>query len=301
MKNKVDFKEKRGIVMKTIKSLSLGAVALLLGVAPVASLVNPLTTTAQAATKKAAGTITVGNNSDSNIIGVYNAAGKQKNQRIKNGTVFKYYGAPKLINYEYTYKIAKNKYVPTSAISELNGKGVLYIAKNSYVYDKNGKRVTKYGVSKKAVLLRKSQIVNYTASLKAANADSFRFLVDNNGNKTVLTYKNIKGHQYYSVGKNAYVRVANVSYVDNKPLYAAFQTVTLGKHNNDTKVPVYDAEGKASKKVLTAGDKVEVDRTKTVKSGKETLILYGVKGQKDSYLDMNDIASLPDLAVLLEK
>ena len=166
---------------------------------------------------------------------------------------------------------------------------------------KDGKRVTKYGVSKKAVLLRKSQIVNHTASPKAANADSFRFLVDNNGNKTVLAYKNIKGHQYYSVGKNAYVRVANVSYVDNKPLYAAFQTVTLGKHNKDTKVPVYDSEGKATKKVLTAGDKVEVDRTKTVKSGKKTLILYGVKGQKDSYLDINDIASLPDLAVLLEK
>ena len=108
--------------MKLIKSISLAAAALSL-TAPAIALVNPSITTAQAATKKATGTITVGNN-NSSVIGVYNAAGKQKNQKIKNGTTFKYYGAPKLINNEYTYKIAKDKYVPTSAISTLNGKSV---------------------------------------------------------------------------------------------------------------------------------------------------------------------------------
>src|SRR5699024_7900475 len=161
-------------------------------------------------------------------------------QRIKNGTTFKYYGAPKLINYEYTYKIAKNKYVPTSAISTLNGKSVLYIANNSYVYDKNGKRVTK---NSKRVLLRRSRIVNYTGSIKTAASDSYRFLVNESKKIAVLT-RTIKCHQYYSIGINAYIRVSNVSYVNNEPLYAAYQTVTLGKHSNESKVPVYDAEGK---------------------------------------------------------
>ena len=280
--------------MKLIKSISLAAAALSL-TAPAIVLVNPSITTAQAATKKSTGTITVGNN-NSSVIGVYNAAGKQKNQKIKNGTTFKYYGAPKLINNEYTYRIAKNKYIPTSAISTLNGKSVLYIANNSYVYDKNGKRVTK---NSKRVLLRRSRIVNYTGSIKTAASDAYRFLV-NDGKKMALSTKTIKGHQYYSIGKNAYIRVSNVSYVNNEPLYAAYQTVTLGKHSNESKVPVYDAEGKRVSQELTAGSKVSVDRTKTIKNGDQTLILYGIKGQK-SYIDMNDIATMPNLAVASEE
>lgn len=272
-----------------IKTIAISSLALLLVAIPVVGTVTSTSSVQAASQKSSAKTLTV--DSSKKSIEVYDINGKSSSMKVKSASL-KYYGT-KVINGEYTYKLAGGKYLPTSEVTSLNGKEILYIANNSALYQKSGKKIANKS-------LKRSQIVNYRGQIKPASASAYRFFVDSTGSKKVLTYTTIKGKQYYQVGKNQYIPVSKISYINSYALLAKYQTVTLGKHNGSDNVPVYSAEGKVTKETLKAGSKVVVDRTKTVKVNGKTLILYGIK-DKSGYVEMTDIAKLPNLAVITEK
>lgn len=127
-----------------------------------------------------------------------------------------------------------------------NIKNLVYIH-NAFVYDKNGKLVlAKDGYRLKA-LHTKAKILD---------------------NGKVYT---IKGKKYYRVGKNRFVKVANVGRVSKAQKINTRGTITATKKYG---VKLYNANGKYTKKYLTVAKKVKFDAKKLMKG----TTFYRIKG-----------------------
>lgn len=121
------------------------------------------------------------------------------------------------------------------------------LAKNAYIYDKNGKRNTNYKYKNKT----------YKSIAKGS---------------TISTYgtKTIKGKLYFSIGNGNYIKAANVSTVNGKK-YSTSKTTTSTKSVELThNAYVYDKNGKRIKSAgtLKKGSTVEYTGTKTINGKK---------------------------------
>ena len=106
------------------------------------------------------------------------------------------------------------------------------LSHNAYVYDKNGKRLKTYMGSAKNTKIGKGITLTY------------------NGKVT------IKNKEYYNLGGNAYVKAANVGYVNGKKVVKPAATTKANiKHN----AYIYDAKGKTEKKKIKKRQTVTVD------------------------------------------
>ena len=100
---------------------------------------------------------------------VYNKNGnaivdaRGKNIVLKEGTVAEYYGEPKYMVWRghkkaSFYNIGGNRYLLGYNVASLNDKGTLSIYRDSYIYDKTGKRVEKNTVLRKGTAINLSLI-----------------------------------------------------------------------------------------------------------------------------------------------
>lgn len=98
-------------------------------------------------------------------------------------------------------------------------KGKLTLNHNSYVYTKSGKRTKQ--------LLRKGKSIKYVGKITVNNtADNLYFFkYAATSDKLQLKPTRIKGKDYFQIGKNKYVNVANVSTVDGSSLFFKQTTV----------------------------------------------------------------------------
>ena len=127
-----------------------------------------------------------------------------------------------------------------------NTKNLVYIH-NAFVYDKNGKLIlSKDGYRLKA-LHTKAKILD---------------------NGKIYT---IKGKKYYRVGKNRFVKVANVGRVSKAQKINTRGTIAATKKYG---VKLYNANGKYTKKYLTVAKKVKFDAKKFMKG----TTFYRIKG-----------------------
>lgn len=127
------------------------------------------------------------------------------------------------------------------------------LSHNAYVYDKNGKRLKTYMGSAKNTKIGKGITLTF------------------NGKVT------IKNKEYYNLGGNAYVKAANVGYVNGKKVVKpAATTKAKIKHN----AYIYDAKGKTEKKKIKKGQTVTVDQL--IYIGKK--LFYRIGGQSNQFI-----------------
>ena len=124
---------------------------------------------------------------------------------------------------------------------------------NAYVYDKNGKRLKTYMGSAKRTKIGKGITLNFNTKVTINNKD------------------------YYDIGGNAYVKAANVGYVNGKKVTKSAPTAKAKiKHN----AYIYDAKGKTEKKKIKKGQTVTVDQL--IYIGKK--LFYRINGQNNQFI-----------------
>lgn len=86
----------------------------------------------------------------------------------------------------------------------------------SSIYNNKGMRNTYKGKSS----LKYSSSIDYLGKISDYNVKNNYYFKDTKGYKKFASYKIIKGKAYFQIGKNAYVRVVNVSRINDHARYA---------------------------------------------------------------------------------
>ena len=298
------------------KKIVIGSVAALMATTPLLAMAEHTSSVQAASTenKKEKGTLTI------RAYGahVYGKDGKKLNSYrggkpyLKEGDEVKYYSGPLYMN-KYNlrsrnykkaifYDIGDGGYILGYNIASMNGKGVLSVYHNAYVYYKNGKRLKKYQGSKANTLIRKGTAINYVGKINEmsnTDKDMPKFYYFNTGDQRTadkmlwVSYKTIKGKQYYNIGSGGYIKAANIAYSDGKELFADEAVVTLGKSSQGNgKYYAWknqDYHGKITKTLLPykEGQKVVVDRY-----FKDARSFWRIKGT-NNYIFGPDIKKFP--------
>ncbi|NRO63979.1 hypothetical protein IMAU40088_00647 [Lactobacillus helveticus] len=104
---------------------------------------------------------------------------------------------------------------------QISQKDKLKLNHNAYIYNKQGKHTKK--------LLRKGALVKYQGKISQNDfADNLYFYQNySNTHRYQLTITKIKGTDYFKIGKNQYVKAANVDAIDGNKLLFNQTTVTV--------------------------------------------------------------------------
>ncbi len=169
-----------------------------------------------------------------------------------NDNIFYNHGTKKIHGQTY-YNIGHGHYLNAGDVYKANGKntkkGKLVLNHQSSVYTKNGKK-TGQALAKKAV-------VKYRGKVKIAKSNfAPKYYYLNRSRKTCyLPTTDIKGKQYYSIGRNRYIRAYNVGSING--CYAVYRGTTYAKML--TKTTTTMVSGVKTKHKLKKGQKVKVD------------------------------------------
>ena len=251
--------------MKLNKKFVYGSIASILAISPMLPAVMPSNTEALAAKTD---TLTLNHNSY-----VYTAQGKRTyyngKRTLRMGTTVNGNAKTTSINGKSYYPLTSGAYVKAANVGVVNKQvqsGNLKLNYNSYVYDKNGKRLYKFRGSKKNTHLRKGTPLKYSGSVEKIDRNSKQYFLvnDDNYNQSWLPYKKIGGKYYYNIGAGGYVNAANIGNIDNKPLYVAEATVTISPKDIDSK-GVQIGLGK---------EQITVKPLQKIKVNRETLFRY---------------------------
>lgn len=198
--------------MKLTRKVVLISAAALMAVSPAAALVQTNNLPVIAANKKAAkNTVKIRDTYNGGNVQLYNSKGGFYTGKLKakGGSTVKTYGQPvwitvkhSVINSEHfpTYRInngqryvwlGDNGYIKQNCLGSANKKGVIGIARNGYIYDKNGKRLKSYRGG--SATIKRGQQIKYAGKLTTSTTD-----------------------QYYYLGNGAYVKVGDLAQVAGK-------------------------------------------------------------------------------------
>lgn len=126
----------------------------------------------------------------------------------------------------------------------------LVLTHNAFVYDKNGKVISKHSSYRMKRLFGKVHVLDHGKKYR------------------------IRGQWYYRIGKDQYIKVSNVGVITNKVQKVNTRgTIQASKKYG---VKLYSANGKYLKKFLTKSKKVKFDKKKFMKRN----IFYRIKGTK---------------------
>lgn len=208
-----------------------------------------------------------------------------------------YYAKNSIIEYsgkKYIYQpnsyinIGSDYYISTDNINNMDGKGVLKLNSNSYVYDKNGQRTTYNGKDK----LLKYDLVNYTGKKRTRTSSDDYYYYAGNGSKesSIKNYK-INGQDYYYLGKGAYIKAINVGVINGHAVYRDGGTTYVTPKSD---LFIYNNDLEQTTKSVEQGKKIKVDATKTTGEGDSTqrwFRIAGTKGAKAQWLLWGDDSS----------
>ena len=274
--------------MKLNKKFVYGSIASILAISPMLPAVMPSNTEVLAAKTD---TITLNHNSY-----VYTAQGKRTYYNgkgtLRMGTTVNGNAKTTSINGKSYYPLTGGAYVKAANVGVVNKQvqdGNLELNYNSYVYDKNGKRLYKFRGSKKNTHLRKGTPLKYSGSVEKIDRNSKQYFLvnDDNYNQSWLPYKKIGGKYYYNIGAGGYVNAANVGQIDNKPLYTTDVSV---KVNTTSAIRVGTGKERTS---IKPGEKVKVDRVSQVLSGPSYRASYRISGTKTGFFATSIVNKKP--------
>lgn len=141
----------------------------------------------------------------------------------------------------------------TTAKKKTTKKNTIKLSHNAYVYDKNGKRLKTYMGSAKNTKIAKGITLSFSSKVTINKKD------------------------YYSIGNNAFIKAANVGYVNGKKVTKSAPVATAKiKHNSY----IYNAKGKTDKKKIKKGQTVTVDQL--IYIGKK--LFYRIGGQSNQFI-----------------
>ncbi|GAA3637384.1 SLAP domain-containing protein [Lactobacillus hamsteri] len=229
---------------------------------------------------------------------VYDVNGKRlKSYRsgkayIKAHTPFRYVGKTSYYLPQAYFRIGTNAYIRASYVSQMNGKSILTLNSNTYIYDKNGKRIKNFNGQSK---LLKESVVTTTSKVRDATSSSQYYFYKNNKNsstaKSTFATKKIKGQDYFAIGNGGYIKAANVITANGMILFNKGPiTVTLPRQ-----LTIYNSKFKETSKILKAGTKVKLSKTIYDNSLSDPQLYFKISG-KDQYLYWGDAGEYPDRA-----
>lgn len=264
--------------MNLNKKIIFGSIASFLALSPIVPAVLISSPTVQAAK---ATTFKLNHNSY-----VYNAHGKrtyyQGQKTLKMGATVNGTNKISTIKGSNYYPLTGGTYIKAANVGAINNQiqpGNLELNYNSYVYDKDGKRLTKFRGRKGNTHLLKGTPVKYSGTVEKTDRDSKQYFLldDDNYNQSWLPYEKIGTKYYYNIGDGGYINAANVERIDNKPLYTAEATVTIDAPNE---LPVgYGKE----KTVIKPGQKVKVDRVAVKQYDPAKVSCFRLSGTKTGF------------------
>lgn len=264
--------------MNLNKKIIFGSIASFLALSPIVPAVLTPSPTVQAAK---ATTFKLNHNSY-----VYNAHGKrtyyQGQKTLKMGATVNGTNKISTIKGSNYYPLAGGTYIKAANVGAINNQiqpGNLELNYNSYVYDKDGKRLTKFRGSKSNTHLLKGTPVKYSGTVEKTDRDSKQYFLldDDNYNQSWLPYEKIGTKYYYNIGDGGYINAANVERIDNKPLYTAEATVTIN-------APMKFIVGYGKEKVMVKpGQKVKVDRVSLIQYDPSTVVCFRLSGTKTGF------------------
>ncbi|MCX8720259.1 MULTISPECIES: SLAP domain-containing protein [unclassified Lactobacillus] len=264
--------------MNLNKKIIFGSIASFLALSPIVPAVLTPSPTVQAAK---ATTFKLNHNSY-----VYNAHGKrtyyQGQKTLKMGATVNGTNKISTIKGSNYYPLTGGTYIKAANVGAINNQiqpGNLELNYNSYVYDKDGKRLTKFRGSKSNTHLLKGTPVKYSGTVEKTDRDSKQYFLldDDNYNQSWLPYEKIGTKYYYNIGGGGYINAANVEKIDNKPLYTAEATVTIN-------APMKFVVGYGKEKVMVKpGQKVKVDRVSLIQYDPSTVVCFRLSGTKTGF------------------
>lgn len=264
--------------MNLNKKIIFGSIASFLVLSPIVPAVLTPSPTVQAAK---ATTFKLNHNSY-----VYNAHGKrtyyQGKKTLKMGATVNGTNKISTIKGSNYYPLTGGTYIKAANVGAINNQiqpGNLELNYNSYVYDKDGKRLTKFRGRKSNTHLLKGTPVKYSGTVEKTDRDSKQYFLldDDNYNQSWLPYEKIGTKYYYNIGDGGYINAANVEKIDNKPLYTAEATVTIN-------APMKFIVGYGKEKVMVKpGQKVKVDRVSLIQYDPSTVVCFRLSGTKTGF------------------
>ena len=274
--------------MNLNKKIIFGSIASFLALSPIVPAVLIPSPTVQAAK---ATTFKLNHNSY-----VYNAQGKrtyyQGKKTLKMGATVNGTNKISTIKGSNYYPLTGGTYIKAANVGAINNQiqpGNLELNYNSYVYDKDGKRLTKFRGSKSNTHLLKGTPVKYSGTVEKTDRDSKQYFLldDDNYNQSWLPYEKIGTKCYYNIGGGGYINAANVEKIDNKPLYTAEATVTIDAP--DKFIVGYGKE----KVMVKPGQKVKVDRVSLIQYDPSTVVCFRLSGTKTGFFTKKFVKKQP--------
>ena len=159
-----------------------------------------------------------------------------------------------------TVQAAKAKKSATTKTT--SKKNTIKLSRNAYVYDKNGKRLKTYMGSAKNTKIGKGVTLKYSEKVTIANK------------------------QYYNIGGGAFVKAANVGYVDGKKVTSSAAATASAKIKRNAYI--YDKNGKTAKKKIKKGQTVSFDQA--IYLGKK--LFYRISGQDNQFIKAANVGKL---------
>lgn len=264
--------------MNLNKKIIFGSIASFLALSPIVPAVLTPSPTVQAAK---ATTFKLNHNSY-----VYNAQGKrtyyQGKKTLKMGATVNGTNKISTIKGSNYYPLNGGTYIKAANVGAINNQiqpGNLELNYNSYVYDKDGKRLSKFRGRKSNTHLLKGTPVKYSGTVEKTDRDSKQYFLldDDNYNQSWLPYEKIGTKYYYNIGDGGYINAANVERIDNKPLYTAEATVTIN-------APMKFIVGYGKEKVMVKpGQKVKVDCVSLIQYDPSTVVCFRLSGTKTGF------------------
>ena len=176
----------------------------------------------------------------------------------------------------------------TNYIVKKSQKGKVTLNHNAYVYTKSGKRTGR--------LLRKGNSVKYVGKISVNNDATSLYFYQNytKNEKLQLKTTRIKGKNYYQIGKNQYINVANVNMIDGHVIIVK-QTTVVVKRKTPQLFMATDARALTTGKYYKKGQKLTVDQLGGVNIlANSSPSAYHIKGT-DYYIWAKDVTPRQNL------
>ncbi|MDH5099569.1 SLAP domain-containing protein [Lactobacillus kefiranofaciens] len=150
-----------------------------------------------------------------------------------------------------TSKLVKDRYVRDGYVQKMSGKPLLILNHNTYVYDKQGKRVSYEGKRK----LLNNSVVTTSSKIRAAKSVDKNYFYQStnikNKNKLTFTTTKIRRQNCVAIGRNKYIKINNLQTANGMILFTKGPiTVTLTNSR-----AVYDANFKKTEQIMSINKK----------------------------------------------
>ena len=215
----------------------------------------------------------------------------QKAYYAKKSTV-EYTGKKYIYQPNSYLNVGNGYYISTDNVNNMDGKGVLKLNSDSYVYDKNGQRTTYNGKSK----FFKYDLVNYSGKKRTkTSADDYYYYAGSSSKKSTIKNYKIKGQDYYYLGNGAYIKAINIGAINGHAVYRDGGATYVTPKSD---LFIYNNDLEQTTKSDEQGKKIKVDATKITGEGDSTqrwFRIAGTKGTKSQWLLWGDDSSYGSL------